>query len=621
MSPIDAQTLAMLEANYSHPMGVKAQPKKKGKGGILTSLISEGGAIGGGAAGAAAGTALLPGVGTLLGGALGAGIGAFTGRVAENKVRDDRYGFGDAAKEGLVSGLLSAPGKGIKAGYTGAKTLAKGGGLEEALLQAGTKATKSGLVGRAANKVRTGAADRSAAGFGVKTTDKFLPDDADAVAQFIQTKASKYAPVKAGSPLNQARDLQGVKNGVVKQLDAALEGINRPLKPNETKAIITSLDNRLVNNPDITGNTELANKFKTLVINKDIKGIEKLRRQYDDIAFKANGDPATTAKAAEAGAIRDTIDEFVTPLSKEYKSIKGDYGLANKALQLASKEGGKQAKGLPVPFMGGGITNNGIAGNSVATVRNKVNASLAGNGGLGKAGDALASPAAAGARMGVTGNLADALFNAQQGGEQPQADEYGAPDATGMDSMAGLDGASQESQSPYSREALLADVQRDPENAEDYFKLYEQYQSVFAAPEGAALTSSQQTRAAAAQNALLDFPLIEQAISSGQLGAAKALPGSGTQVGRRLLGTEDLDAALFNIADNILRARSGAAAPEAEVLRFKNTFLPGPLDSDEAKRSKLERAMRELQGYVNPQGAAAGSSSDLADALMQAGYQ
>jgi len=132
------------------------------------------------------------------------------------------------------------------------------------------------------------------------------------------------------------------------------------------------------------------------------------------------------------------------------------------------------------------------------------------------------------------------------------------------------------------------------------------------------LTASQATRAASAQNALNDIPIIEQAIADGSLGGAKALPGSGTQIGRRLLGTENLDAALFNIADNILRARSGAATPEPEVKRFMEGFLPSPLDSQEAKRQKLQRAVAELQSYTNPQGAAAGS---LQEALSQGGFQ
>lgn len=131
------------------------------------------------------------------------------------------------------------------------------------------------------------------------------------------------------------------------------------------------------------------------------------------------------------------------------------------------------------------------------------------------------------------------------------------------------------------------------------------------------LTSAQQTRAAAAQNALNDIPMIEDAIASGKLGGLKNLPGSGTQWGRRLLGTEDLDAALFNIADNILRARSGAAAPEAEVQRFKNTFLPRESDSENAKRLKLQRAIRELQGYINPQGVATGGVEDSLAVLQE----
>jgi len=114
------------------------------------------------------------------------------------------------------------------------------------------------------------------------------------------------------------------------------------------------------------------------------------------------------------------------------------------------------------------------------------------------------------------------------------------------------------------------------------------------------LTAAQETRAAAAQNALRDIPMIQEAIKSGKLGGLKSLPGSGTALGSKLLGTEDLDAALFNIADNILRARSGANAPEAEIKRFVSNFLPRPTDSEKSKNEKLARAVRELEGYVNP---------------------
>ena len=69
----------------------------RGRGGTLTSLISEGGATGGAIAGAALGS-VVPVLGTAIGGIIGAGIGGFGGRIAENKIRDDRLGLGDAAK-------------------------------------------------------------------------------------------------------------------------------------------------------------------------------------------------------------------------------------------------------------------------------------------------------------------------------------------------------------------------------------------------------------------------------------------------------------------------------------------------------------------------------------------
>lgn len=114
------------------PQAAPAQPQKpRGRGGWLSSLISELGGAGGAAGGAATGAAIgsvVPGLGTLIGGALGAGVGGFLGgtggRVVENKVRDNRVGLGDALKEGALSGAFSLAGGGLQA-FKGAKA-AKG---------------------------------------------------------------------------------------------------------------------------------------------------------------------------------------------------------------------------------------------------------------------------------------------------------------------------------------------------------------------------------------------------------------------------------------------------------------------------------------------------------------
>lgn len=149
------------------------------------------------------------------------------------------------------------------------------------------------------------------------------------------------------------------------------------------------------------------------------------------------------------------------------------------------------------------------------------------------------------------------------------------------------------------------------DDATKFIGLAEALQKLGGVGQSKPLTASQATRAAAANNALRDIPMIAESIDTGKLGGAKMLPGSGTQIGRRLLGTENLDAALFNIADNILRARTGAAAPEAEVKRFVETFLPSATDSTQAKKDKLARAIRELQGYVNPVEASADTLEEV----------
>lgn len=136
---IDPGEFAALNAN-AHAYYGQPQTRKKttGRGGTLTSLISEAGGAGGAVAGGAIGTALLPGVGTILGAGIGGLVGSFGGRVAENEVRDGRVGLKDAAIEGLIGGATSAiPVGGLLKGvqkFGGART------LEEAVTQVYEKA-------------------------------------------------------------------------------------------------------------------------------------------------------------------------------------------------------------------------------------------------------------------------------------------------------------------------------------------------------------------------------------------------------------------------------------------------------------------------------------------------
>jgi hypothetical protein len=200
------------------PVAPTAPKSKKGSGNQnpLTAWISELSSLGGAGAGAAIGTAILPGVGTLIGGGLGAGIAGFEGKLAENRIRDNQYDVGSAAREGGVDALFGAgPLKLGKLGASAAKSAVTSRALPEALMAA--QDTVAGRVGGQA------AAQRSAQGFGVKVgggtgQNVVTPDKADAVTQFIKTGAQKYGGIKPGAPINQARDAQAVHNKVISAL-------------------------------------------------------------------------------------------------------------------------------------------------------------------------------------------------------------------------------------------------------------------------------------------------------------------------------------------------------------------------------------------------------------------
>ena len=59
-----------------------------------------------------------------------------------------------------------------------------------------------------------------------------------------------------------------------------------------------------------------------------------------------------------------------------------------------------------------------------------------------------------------------------------------------------------------------------------------------------------------------------------------------------------LEKDLFNLADAILRIRTGAAAPEVEIRRYLNEFGPRPTDSMKVKRKKIEEMQTELEDIL-----------------------
>lgn len=111
------------------------KPKQtRGRGGTLTSLIQEGGALGGATYGASLGSALGP-LGTLAGAGIGGFLGSLGGGLTESKIRDDKYDLGSNLGEAGIDAILSAgPIKLAKAGKGALAARKAGVGLEQALL-------------------------------------------------------------------------------------------------------------------------------------------------------------------------------------------------------------------------------------------------------------------------------------------------------------------------------------------------------------------------------------------------------------------------------------------------------------------------------------------------------
>jgi hypothetical protein len=173
------------------------------------------------------------------------------------------------------------------------------------------------------------------------------------------------------------------------------------------------------------------------------------------------------------------------------------------------------------------------------------------------------------------------------------------------------------SSSPYSRENLMADINRDPANTEDYIKHYAMLDEVFnpKAEEQPALTGEARNRALKAQSGLASISTLEQAVAADP-GAfqRQALPNP-LGITARLTGTTDVRAATDNLVDVIARMRSGAAITDDEAKRFAR-LLPQPGDSQQSAALKLANIRAELESYMQP---SAGSPS-IEDMLMQQTY-
>lgn len=496
------------------------QVKQRGRGGFLSSLISEiggaGGALGGAAAGAAAGS-IVPGIGNLVGGIIGAGIGGFTGgaggRLVENKVRDNEYRLGDALKEGALSGAFGAAGSGFQAarglkavgGLKGLQAATAAGG-DDALVAASksilTGGKKAGIslanggfddlamaakstAGRNAAERTGGAMYRSTLGIDdivmpgqTKPTTLFKADELAKEAQKIGLKGTpaqmqrqlgvqyERFNTQVAQKLAESTKTRGFKeiykstiDDISKQLPIRVE--STPVK----EELVRTLNNTL---------KPLAEKGKL-----NASAVSAFKNSLDvDSAFKkiSLGSNLTAKETVDLALWKhaDNVIKDLAPAAKELTTRQSKlYGLAQGLGRMTRTPGDPQ-----------NLSNLAIrvASPVVRDVQNATGRALTKVGGV-QAGIKESIPGFVGpvAKGTVARGVGNQMFNpsapAESGAGVEQDTTLYGPTAIQSALSGGMTGERAPSQapqqSPYPLEAALADMQRDPQHASDYIKYYQ----------------------------------------------------------------------------------------------------------------------------------------------------
>lgn len=617
-----------------------APPKQKGKGGWFSSIISElggaGGAAGGAAAGAAAGS-VVPVLGTAIGGVIGAAAGGFlggtAGRGVENKVRDDQnfFGAGGSARsafgEGALSGALGGVGKGVSA----VRGIRAAGGVKnvravtdttrvgkyftnddatKAILKGGKRAGRSiadeGFTG--GGRLANGASRLESRALGFGRGDKVAGNAATPDGYF---KVMKAEGIKTGHPDNVGKQVTAKLSRLGKEMESELSKVNRPL----TTAEQSFLKNGFTQ--EVSGNMALATSAPAQKLAKGyanafgkMSGVEDIvtqrRNIQNSINFMRNNASATPEKEAVLRIAQTHLNKLSGSISPKLKVLNSRYsGLSDleEATFNASRGLNSQSRsamaGVAGTLKAGDAATAlkaaiGSKGRALSDVRASVPMQDTKNIAKGAAARGLANamffpseeeaiedPNAPQDIGGVGTLTSDALYGLEAGGEQPAVEgapqtQYGLEQA--LDEAYGLLGPNESPSSylSYAKELMNQRKSSGGSGLNVTKPTQEDYTN--------AVTG---TQALQQLNGLIssDPGILQRTRTPGR---GLNVLGIGSEIQKRT-GTAEFDTLGFQAVENLLRIQTGAAAPEQEVRRYMNKYLPQPSDSEETKNLKIER--------------------------------
>lgn len=607
----DENTLKQLEANYimagqRGPTNNQRQEPKKKKNFLVDQISTAGGILGG-----IGGSFIAPIAGTAGGAAIGSGLG----EAIENIIMGESVGK-NVAKEAALGGVFGAgPVRGVKALASGAKALTKDKVAEQTTRTAAQRGAQS-LLGSAWG-IKTGAKAGS---------ETLTPQSAQKLQQFI---AKEVGVPKTASADMVAERLVNFRKLSGQNIDDIVKTSDRTLSPQEIAGLSTSISGKIGSLAGIDTASPIVQRLtQQLGEKKTLSELIQFRRSLDDaVNFARN--PASPDPITErlAKAMRSEVDKVTSKLIPGLKTANLQYAQASKALDYVLPAA-KNPQGLNIlnNKVGGNLAQRGKAaiGQLTGGSRPPVTGSAPQTAPTGRTFAGIAGRV--GVAEPITRSTVSSLFGGGQ--EQPNTLEDALMQTEGVnqtpwlpDGIPGpLDQVTRQpaQANPYTRENLVADMQRDPANAEKYFEYYSMLQEAFApAPNEKPLSAEASKIVSNAQTGLQALTDFESAIAQDPTVLAKrTIPGRGALGGLLggALGTRGADAAANQIVDVIARLRTGAAITNDEAKRFE-AFIPQASDPENVRQQKLNYLRNQFQMVASRSN---GAGSDLESAIMNA---
>lgn len=610
--------------NFSAP---QPQQQKKKKNFFVDQISTAGGILGG-----IGGSFLSPIAGT----AAGAGAGSALGQALENLITHDNV-TKDVAKEGALGAVFGAgPIKLLKGGAA----LAAGRGIEGA-----SQAALTPLRQKAGQALTNTADDLAIKNFRLTPSQlsnfqKKFGEDAGTVIRKYGFQTADDIAHKGIDPLQEQFN-QAVTSipGVAKQdlQKSLISRINKLTSagPSDTQAMGKQLQQE---------SKALLNKFGDTI---DANELNAVRQQFDQLVNyteKAANPARYGVNKRVADALRETLQKAdptgqLKGVGRELQKLRQlsenatrqeQLGRGSLPLNLPTLLGGATgaAAGGPVGAAGAALGTAAINSNAgrrltMATAE-KLGSGLSNSGSTGQSLKGIAG------RVGTIGALQSAGdFSPQQPGTLEDAlnqslttsatSPINAPNSTNpINANIGQGyqtGGDLSSGSPYSKEALLSDIQRDPQNADNYIAYYQKLDEIFGASAQPKLNSTASGVIADTITGLNSLNELSQKIGDSNVNN----PIIGQIRGRNPFDTnaQNLQASIATAKQIVGKALEGGVLRKEDEAKYAK-ILPTLGDTDAVAQHKISELINLISQRLNQyqSNIGTGGANSLEDALL-----